>query len=99
MANNEYHNAFDMVLDWRDAQEHELSPEQHQEIANAEAEIAAYTGRMYSEIRHDVARCAVARLTAMQPAETNNVTQLRPSRKEVFAATRYVAVSSPVSRG
>lgn len=99
MSKHEYSEAFDLVLDWKDAQGQELNPQQQLEVAEAEAQITAYTGRSYGDIRMDIARCAVARLDSMQQAMVpDNVTELRSPRSELFASTKYVATTSVVSK-
>jgi hypothetical protein len=99
MSKHEYSEAFDIVLDWKDAQEHELNPQQQIELAEAEAQITAYTGRSYGDIRIDIARCAVARLDSMQqPTAPDNVMPLRNPRSELFASTKYIATTSVVNK-
>lgn len=95
MRSVEHWEPYDMVLDWQEAKGRDFTPEEQEVAAEAAAQIAAYTGRMYGEIRMDIARCAVASLDALQgEPQPANVTPLRTNRSDIYAATRYVATTS-----
>ena len=98
MATQDYTEAFDLILDWRDSVGRDFTGEERVVVAEAQAQITAYTGRFYGEIRHDIARCAVASLGAMQPEVVDNVTPMRPSRADIIKETVYVPSVTKVSR-
>lgn len=90
MASQDYSEAFDLILDWKDTLGREFTSEEQNVVAEAHAQITAYTGRFYGEIRHDIARCAVASLNVLQPTRTENVTPIRSSRADIIKNTVYV---------